>query len=79
MQKASKGSNINTDLVEYVPKTVVKKEVIKKLNMLILLLTVSSIYLFLSQIKYQIHTTLQYHQLIVTELIYQHLLVQTNM
>ena len=27
---ASKGSNINTDSVEYVPKTVVKKEVIKK-------------------------------------------------
>ena len=46
--------------------------------MLILLLTVFSLYLFLSKIKYQIHTTLQYHQLIVTELIYQHLLVQTN-
>ena len=47
--------------------------------MLILLLTVFSLYLCLSQIKYQIQTTTQYYQLIFIEIIYQHLLVQTNM
>ena len=37
---ASKGSNTNTDLILYVPKTLLKREVRIKPNMLILLSTV---------------------------------------
>ena len=42
---ASKCSNINTDLIENAPKTLVKKIRKKNPNMLIMLLTVSSLYL----------------------------------
>ena len=44
-----------------------------------MLLTISRLYLCLSQTYYQIHTTIQDHKLIVIQLMYQHLLVQTNM
>ena len=69
---ASKVSNINTDLIEYVPKTLVKKELIKNLNMSILLSTVFRIYLCQSQTQYQIHTTIKDHKLIVLQQIHQH-------
>ena len=47
-ETGSKGSIIKNDLVEYVPKTFLKISN-KKIKMLILLLTVSRIFLWLSQ------------------------------
>ena len=75
---ASKGSKINTDLIEYVPKTLVKKGVRKNPNMLIILSTVFRFYLCQSQTHYQIHTTIQDHKFIVLKIMYQHILVQTK-
>ena len=75
---ASKGININTDLIEYVPKTLVKKGVRKNPNMLIILSTVFRFYLCQSQTHYQIHTTIQDHKFIVLKIMYQHILVQTK-
>ena len=46
--------------------------------MLILVLAVFSLYLFQPQTSYKIHTTIQEHKLIALKLIYQHLIVQTN-
>ena len=46
--------------------------------MLILLLIVFRLYLCQSQMHYQIHTTIQDHKLIVSQLIYQLILVQTK-
>ena len=68
-------SKINTDLIEYVPKTLVKKEVRKTPNMLLLFSTVFSLYLFQPKTQYQIHTTMKDHKLIVFPLIYQNILV----
>ena len=42
--------------------------------MLILLLIVFILYLCESQMHYQIHTIIQYHELIVSQLIYKNLL-----
>ena len=76
---SSKGNNINTDLIEYVLKIVVKERVRKNLNMLIILLKLSKPYICLFQRHYQIHITIQDHELIAIELIYQHIPVQTKM
>ena len=75
----SKVIKINTELLGYIPNTLVEKLVRKAPNMLILLLTVFSLYLCQPHIHYQIHITIQDHTLIILKPIYQHLLVQTNM
>ena len=78
-KKDSKVSNINTDLIEYVPKILVKKEVINISNILILLLKLPSLFLFLGQRRYPIHTKIQYHQHLFAKLIYQHLILHAKM
>ena len=54
-KRASKGSNINTNFIEYVPKTRLKNKEGNP-NMLIMLSTVLRLYLYQSQTQYQIHT-----------------------
>ena len=46
--------------------------------MLILLSTVFSLYLCQSQTQYQIHTTIQYHKLVILQIIYQRLFMKTK-
>ena len=58
---SSKVSKINTGLIEYIPKTLVKKTQ-KKPNMLILYSIVFSLYPCQSQTQYQIQTTIKYQK-----------------
>ena len=74
---ASKYSKINTYLIEYFPKTLAKREV-KETKHVDIISTVFSLFLCQSQTQYQTLTTIKYNKLIVLQLIYQHLLIQTN-
>ena len=76
---AYKGINNNTDLIEYVPIKIVKKEVRKKQNILIMLSIVFILNLFQSQMQYKIKIIIKNQKLIALQRIYQNILVQTKM